>query len=158
MSSPTSRSFSSERVRGVGIKVSNSRHFYTSGWNEPPRLGKIFKNFAKSGQFWLLFLTEKWRKTHSAECGTSLHRGMCYVGSVLLSRNKSTKSSPLKVGYSWDFRDFAHCGERPYFGPPQNMEKTLHSCVGIFEIPTRAVVALFGVLRSISGNFLWYFL
>ena len=27
--------------------------------NEPPRLGKIFKNFAMSGQFWLLFLSEK---------------------------------------------------------------------------------------------------
>ena len=49
----------------------------------------------------------------------------------------------LQKDFAFAERDFAHCGERPYFGPPQNMEKTLHSCVGIFEIPTRAVVALF---------------
>ena len=44
---------------GLWDKNFKKSTFGDFGWHEPPRLGKIFKNFAMSGQFWLLFLGEK---------------------------------------------------------------------------------------------------
>ena len=65
---------------------------------QPPRLGKIFKNFAMSGQFWLLLLCQKWQSKRFSELrwenfGTA-------VPSFFWLAPKETKNAPLMVGYS----------------------------------------------------------
>ena len=53
-------------------------------------------------------------------------------------------------------RVFRHCGVQGDTFHTGKVSKTAHSCVGIFEIPTRAVVALFLSLNTVERKFLFF--